>query len=75
MPPVRLNMAKLSKKDDYLNSRDPDSSLTRSQRSNSQPRAGKFMGAFKQASSRDDVVSAHKVNHNASNLVNKSGVS
>ena len=72
MPPVRLNMAKLSKKDDNINSREPESSLTRSQRSNSQPRAGKFNGAFKQAS-RD--VSAKKVSHNASNLVNKSGVS
>jgi hypothetical protein len=30
MPPVRLNMAKLSKKDDHRNLREPESSLTRS---------------------------------------------
>jgi len=46
MPPVRLNMAKLAKKDDQFGARDPDSSLTRSQRSTSQPR-GKFVGTLK----------------------------
>ena len=69
MPPVRLNMAKLAKKDDLFGSREPDSSLTRSQRSTSQPRS-KFFGAFKQSTS-----TVNKVAHNASNMgSNKSAI-